>query len=226
MSLTHATIARAANLAGRSSRRSGAPRLTETSRLDTLIAWLSWNDPNGAYSDEQTEIEGIAPLTLEDAWELVEDQVKDWIAEAGPGARANPLSIPAEIAIGAGVAIVGVSVLGYVLAKAIGGAVASGIGSGILNPKPAPLALSSTDRKSVQLSTTAASNYGLSTTLDVVFAPGATFEVTPQTGVVNFERTATGLRVVAVGSGSALLTVSYPPDTTGKSDAIVSIGVV
>lgn len=228
MSLDRATIARVANIGGSLSRRAGAPHLTATSRRDTLIRWLSWNDPNGFYTDEEAVLEDVDPLTLDTAWELVAEQVADDLElDPGPDARANPLSIPAELAIGAGVAIVGVSVLGYVLAKAIGGAIAKGLGSGVtLNQTPRAISVSPADRKSVQLAMSPVSNFGLPTLLDVSFAPGATFEVTPQTGVVNFERTATGLRVVAAGSGSALLTVSYPPDTTGKSDAIVSIGVV
>ena len=32
-----------------------------------LIAWLVWNDPNGVWTDSDSESEGMLPLTLEDA---------------------------------------------------------------------------------------------------------------------------------------------------------------
>ena len=62
-------LANAANAAGRLSRRAGAPVLDADSSRETLIAWLSWNDPNGAYTDEACVREGEPPLTLEGAWD-------------------------------------------------------------------------------------------------------------------------------------------------------------
>lgn len=41
-----------------------------------LIAWLVWNDRNGCYSDEQCANEGLDPLTLQGALQLVTEQLK------------------------------------------------------------------------------------------------------------------------------------------------------
>ena len=30
---------------------------------DALIAWLTWNDPNGIYTDRDNEAEGYPPMT-------------------------------------------------------------------------------------------------------------------------------------------------------------------
>jgi hypothetical protein len=43
---------------------------------EQLIAWLCNNDKNGIYSDADCEIEGIDPLTWEEAYELVIEQIK------------------------------------------------------------------------------------------------------------------------------------------------------
>jgi hypothetical protein len=43
---------------------------------EQLIAWLCNNDRNGIYSDADCEIEGIDPLTKEEAYELVIEQIK------------------------------------------------------------------------------------------------------------------------------------------------------
>lgn len=43
---------------------------------EQLIEWLCWNDRNGIYSDADCEIEGIDPLTWEEAYELVIEQIK------------------------------------------------------------------------------------------------------------------------------------------------------
>ena len=72
--IERATVA--ANEAGRSSRRSGAPRLHVDSSRQTLIRWLCWNDPNGCYTDEATAVEDIDPTTLETAWELIIEQTE------------------------------------------------------------------------------------------------------------------------------------------------------
>jgi len=45
--------------------------------LEDLISWLKWNDPNGSYSDEEAESEGMDPLGLEDAVELVMKHVEE-----------------------------------------------------------------------------------------------------------------------------------------------------
>jgi hypothetical protein len=72
-------IAVAANLAGEGSRRGGAPRLTAASSRGTLLLWLQWNDPNGVYDDEAAEAEGFDPLTVDDAWDLIAEQVSDYL---------------------------------------------------------------------------------------------------------------------------------------------------
>jgi hypothetical protein len=43
---------------------------------EELIEWLCRNDRNGIYSDADCEIEGINPLTWEEAFELVNEQIK------------------------------------------------------------------------------------------------------------------------------------------------------
>lgn len=42
----------------------------ETSR-ETLLTWCSKVDRNGSFSDEQCAAEGLDPLSLDDAWDLV-----------------------------------------------------------------------------------------------------------------------------------------------------------
>ena len=37
---------------------------------DLLIKWLSWNDRNGIYTDEESEREGFDPITLDEAKEI------------------------------------------------------------------------------------------------------------------------------------------------------------
>ena len=44
---------------------------------EALIEWLSWNDPNGAYSDEDAYREGQPPLTHEEAADLAFEHVAD-----------------------------------------------------------------------------------------------------------------------------------------------------
>jgi hypothetical protein len=42
----------------------------QTFNREQLIAWLSWNDRNGIYTDEDSEREGFEPITLEEAKEI------------------------------------------------------------------------------------------------------------------------------------------------------------
>ena len=49
--------------------------LLEMSR-ESLIKWLCNNDRNGIYSDADCELEGIDPLTREEALEMALDQVR------------------------------------------------------------------------------------------------------------------------------------------------------
>jgi hypothetical protein len=44
---------------------------------DRLIGWLMWNDRNGVFSDEDAEREGMDPITVEDAVELVMQHVEE-----------------------------------------------------------------------------------------------------------------------------------------------------
>lgn len=41
---------------------------------ESLIAWLTWNDRNGCYTDEDCDCEGLPRLSLESAAALVKDQ--------------------------------------------------------------------------------------------------------------------------------------------------------
>ena len=34
---------------------------------EVLIAWLVWNDPNGVWTDSDSQSEGMPPLTLDEA---------------------------------------------------------------------------------------------------------------------------------------------------------------
>lgn len=44
---------------------------------EQLIDWLVWNDGNGVYTDEDSEAEGYAPLTLETARETMRRVLRD-----------------------------------------------------------------------------------------------------------------------------------------------------
>lgn len=60
------------------------PNLSATRQEDILIngtreqviAWLAWNDANGVYTDEDSEAEGLDPLTLEQAREYMRNQME------------------------------------------------------------------------------------------------------------------------------------------------------
>ena len=38
---------------------------------ETLIEVLEWNDPNGIYNDEESEDEGLSPITKKEAIETI-----------------------------------------------------------------------------------------------------------------------------------------------------------
>jgi hypothetical protein len=38
---------------------------------ETLIKVLEWNDPNGIYNDEDSESEGLSPITKKEAIEII-----------------------------------------------------------------------------------------------------------------------------------------------------------
>lgn len=42
-----------------------------------LIAWLCWNDPNGVYTDKDSENDGLPPITLAEAREIAIKQIKE-----------------------------------------------------------------------------------------------------------------------------------------------------
>jgi len=44
---------------------------------ERLISWLMWNDRNGSFSDEDTEREGMDPITVEDAVDLIMNHVEE-----------------------------------------------------------------------------------------------------------------------------------------------------
>ena len=44
---------------------------------DELIAFLVWNDPNGVYTDEDSEAEGIPPLQVASARFLVTKAIQE-----------------------------------------------------------------------------------------------------------------------------------------------------
>lgn len=70
-----ANLVRSAFLAQREPGQAVAPKLTEASSRETLIRWLSWNDSNGCYSDEDCEAEGHEPLTLDELWGILAHHV-------------------------------------------------------------------------------------------------------------------------------------------------------
>jgi len=47
----------------------------ESKTRGELISWLCWNDPNGCYTDEECDAEGIPRLTVETAKTLIVDQI-------------------------------------------------------------------------------------------------------------------------------------------------------
>lgn len=76
-----------ANGVAKSSRRGGAPHLTGESKREDVIRWLKWNDPNGLYTDDANRREGQDPLTIVEAWGLVEDHMRE---DLGAGERRSP----------------------------------------------------------------------------------------------------------------------------------------
>jgi hypothetical protein len=73
------------------------PLLTPFSDRQTLIEWLEKNDPNGTYDDEESLAEFGEVMTLDEAWEIIEQQTEDYAPDAAasvmgsmvPGGRAN-----------------------------------------------------------------------------------------------------------------------------------------
>ena len=42
---------------------------------EEIINWLCWNDPNGCYSDEDSRAEGYPLLSLEQAKQIMTEQI-------------------------------------------------------------------------------------------------------------------------------------------------------
>lgn len=55
--------------------------LLKNGTREQLLAWLTWNDPNGTYSDQGSIDEGWSPLTLEEAREIMARQSEESRAE-------------------------------------------------------------------------------------------------------------------------------------------------
>ena len=70
-------VAIRANEAGRGSRRRGAPILSVRSSRETILDWLQWNDPNGAYTDERAKIEDFEPMTDNEAWQMLDETLTE-----------------------------------------------------------------------------------------------------------------------------------------------------
>lgn len=67
------TLAKRANDALKGSRaRAYAPRLNAFSDREDLIGWMVCNDGNGCFTDEDSIAEGWDPMTIEDAWSLLQ----------------------------------------------------------------------------------------------------------------------------------------------------------
>jgi hypothetical protein len=49
--------------------------LIEQGSREQILHWLTWNDPNGVYVDEHSSAEGKSPLTLEQARDIMRDQI-------------------------------------------------------------------------------------------------------------------------------------------------------
>jgi hypothetical protein len=59
------------------------PTLSIDSPRLVLIEWLVNNDPNGLYTDDANRREGGDPLTLDEAWGLIDDFRREDMGEAG-----------------------------------------------------------------------------------------------------------------------------------------------
>lgn len=44
---------------------------------EKIIEWLVWNDPNGTYTDPDSALEGLQPLTREAACGIMRRQTED-----------------------------------------------------------------------------------------------------------------------------------------------------
>ena len=51
-----------------------AALLTQGTR-EQIVNWLMWNDPNGTYSDLDSEADDMKAITLENARQIMRDQI-------------------------------------------------------------------------------------------------------------------------------------------------------
>jgi len=49
--------------------------ILENGTRNDVINWLCWNDPNGVYTDEDSELDGYSPMTLEEARDIMRGQI-------------------------------------------------------------------------------------------------------------------------------------------------------
>jgi hypothetical protein len=144
-------------------------------------------------------------------------RLRSWIS---PAAQENPMTTDLAWWLAGAVTVIGV---GYLIANAV---LQSKIKQAVPSLQPTNLksvSLQPYSRQSVSLALTP--NGQLLPTINLFFASDATYALTPAEGVITVTPNSSGATVRAVGAGSAMVTVSYPPDTTGLTDAIVSIGV-
>ena len=50
---------------------SNAQAIMSRRNREEMIAWLCTNDPNGCYTDEDSRLEGLEPMTTDDAYECM-----------------------------------------------------------------------------------------------------------------------------------------------------------
>lgn len=81
------------------------------------------------------------------------------------------------------------------------------------------------DRGSINLTFAPDPNKQLLQFVRLLLAPGGEVTFTPASGVISVSAIASGVVVTATGKGSALVTIVFPPDTTGQTDALIGIGV-
>ena len=93
-----AVLARAANAAGRLSRRPGAPVLSAESPRETLIAWLQWNDGNGDFDNPVVWREGPEGLLDEGWWVSAPEGHRQWFG-TGPEAESKARAYAASLTV-------------------------------------------------------------------------------------------------------------------------------
>lgn len=49
--------------------------LLQRGTREQLIEWLVWNDPNGTYTDRDSEADDMKPITIDQARGIMRDQI-------------------------------------------------------------------------------------------------------------------------------------------------------